>query len=89
MLAATTSAKSAAPGLRTTKPATIAATNHTPYKRFCAGGTAANAGVVADHTSPHAQKTTPNATAIAAVTTMSTVRQAPDGITLCLLRVLR
>src|SRR6266550_5904535 len=42
---------------------------------FCAGGTAAKAGVAAAHTWFHAQKTTPKAIAIAAATTMSTVRQ--------------
>src|SRR6185503_17738868 len=42
---------------------------------FCAGGTAANIGLAVAHTKFHAQNTTPNATAMAAVTTMSTVRQ--------------
>src|SRR6267142_2503300 len=42
---------------------------------FCAGGIATNAGVAAAHTWFHAQKTTPKAIAIAAATTMSTVRQ--------------
>src|SRR5881296_3362529 len=41
---------------------------------FCAGGIATNAGVAAAHTWFHAQKTTPKAIAIAAATTMSTVR---------------
>src|SRR4029079_790334 len=41
---------------------------------FCAGGTAANIGPAVAHTKFHAQNTTPNATAMAAVTTMSTVR---------------
>src|SRR6267378_3102851 len=42
---------------------------------FCAGGIAAKAGPAAAQTWFHAQKTTPNAIAIAAATTMSTVRQ--------------
>src|SRR6266480_8052502 len=42
---------------------------------FCAGGIATNAGVAAAHNWFHAQKTTPKAIAIAAATTMSTVRQ--------------
>src|SRR5207248_7555813 len=42
---------------------------------FCAGGIATNAGVAAAHSWFHAQKTTPKAIAIAAATTMSTVRQ--------------
>src|SRR5438309_5702983 len=41
----------------------------------CAGGIAAKAGPAAAQTWFHAQKTTPNAIAIAAATTMSTVRQ--------------
>src|SRR5256885_5712071 len=42
---------------------------------FCAGGIAAKAGPAAAQTWFHAQKTTPNAIAIAAATTISTVRQ--------------
>src|SRR2546423_12974659 len=42
---------------------------------FCAGGIATNAGAAAAHNWFHAQKTTPKAIAIAAATTMSTVRQ--------------
>jgi hypothetical protein len=42
---------------------------------FCAAGIATNAGVVAAHSWFHPQMTTPNAIAIAAATTMSTVRQ--------------
>src|SRR6267143_2880664 len=42
---------------------------------FCAGGIAAKAGPAAAQTWFHAQNTTPNAIAIAAATTMSTVRQ--------------
>src|SRR2546430_5768465 len=42
---------------------------------FCAGGIATNAGVAAAPSWFHAQKTTPKAIAIAAATTMSTVRQ--------------
>src|SRR3954463_8737116 len=41
---------------------------------FCAGGMATKAGVATAHTWFHAQKTTPKAIAIAAATTMSTVR---------------
>src|SRR2546422_587635 len=41
---------------------------------FCAGGIAAKAGPAAAPTWVHAQKTTPKAMAIAAATTMSTVR---------------
>src|SRR3989442_1730963 len=42
---------------------------------FCAGGIAAKAGPAAAQTWFHAKKTTPKAMAIAAATTMSTVRQ--------------
>ena len=50
-----------------TELAHSAGMSQTPYRMFCAGGIAANAGVVADQTKFQAQKTTPNATAIAAV----------------------
>src|SRR2546430_4448830 len=50
---------------------------------FCAGGIAAKAGVAAAHTWFHAQNTTPNAIAIAAATTMSTVRQFVSRVISC------
>src|ERR1700694_5227738 len=75
-LAATSSVKRAAPGLRMMSPAGTAGTSQTPERMFWAGGIATNAGVAAAHTWFHAQKTTPKAIAIAAATTMSTVRQA-------------
>src|SRR4051812_45779976 len=85
-LAATSSAKSAAPGFLTMSPARTAGRSHTPYRMFCAGGSTANAGVAADQTKFHAQNTTPNATAIAAVTTMSTVLQVKSDLMTSLLR---
>jgi hypothetical protein len=48
--------------------------SQTPEMMYCAGVTVAKTGFVASHTEFHAQKTTPNATASAAATTMSTVR---------------
>src|SRR5207237_5665214 len=47
---------------------------------FCAGGIATNAGVAAAHNWFHAQKTTPKAIAIAAATTISTVRQDQSAL---------
>src|SRR3954469_26048183 len=74
-MAATVSAKIAAPGLRTISGATTAGSSHTPYMTAWAGGNAVNAVPVAAHSRFHAQKTTPKATPRTAVTTMSTVRQ--------------
>src|SRR6202158_2979814 len=88
-LAATSSANSAAPGFCTTRPATTPAASHVPYKMFCAGETARNAGVAAAQSAFQAQNTTPNATAIAAVTTISTVRQDRDELTRHLHHVFR
>src|SRR5687768_6434367 len=45
--------------------------------RYWAAGRAPKIGPVAAQTRFHAQKTTPNATAMTAATTMSTVRQDP------------
>src|SRR3954470_6204048 len=79
-MAATVSAKIAAPGLRTISGATAPGSSHTPYMTAWAGGNAVNAVPVATHSRFHAQKTTPKATPSTAVTTMSTVRQrAPPG----------
>src|SRR5688572_3408485 len=50
-------------------------TSHTPYMKPCAGGKPAKAAAVVFHSWPHAQKTTPKATASDDATTMSTVRQ--------------
>src|SRR4051812_44231450 len=74
-MAATVSAKIAAPGLRTISGATTAGSSHTPYMKAWAGGNAVNAVPVAAHNRFHAQKTTPKAAPRTAVTTMSTVRQ--------------
>jgi hypothetical protein len=48
--------------------------SQTPEMMYCAGVAAVKMGFVASHTEFHTQKTTPNATASAAATTMSTVR---------------
>src|SRR6266550_350500 len=50
---------------------------------FCAGGIAAKAGPAAAQTWFHAQNTTPNEIAIAAATTMSTVRQFVSRVISC------
>ena len=54
--------------------ASTAGTNQTPYSTAWAGGNAVNAPEVALHNVFHAQNTTPNATAMADVTMMSTGR---------------
>jgi hypothetical protein len=56
---------------------------------FCAGGTATNSGVAATQSAFQPQITTPNATAIAAVTTISTVRQDALRFTRYLQRAFR
>src|SRR6267143_640064 len=73
-VAATSSVRSDAPGLRMMSPPRTAGMSQTPEMMYCAGVTATKMGFVASHTEFHAQKTTPNATASAAATTMSTVR---------------
>src|SRR5579859_1671287 len=75
-IAASSSQKSAAPGFRMTKPPRTAGMSQTPEMRYCAAGRASKAGEVAAQRAFQAQNTTPNATAITAATTMSTVRQA-------------
>jgi hypothetical protein len=72
---ASTIAKMAAPGLRTTNIARTPGTSQTPYMNACPGGNALKAGSSATHKVFHAQNTTPNATPSTAVTTRSTVRQ--------------
>src|SRR6266545_1633251 len=69
---------SAAPGLRMTNPPRTAGISHTPEMRYCDAGSAAKAGDVAAQSAFQAQKTTPNATAMTAATTMSTVRQVEE-----------
>ena len=73
--AATTSAKSAAPGLRMMSGATIAGSNQTAYRRFWIGPIGARAVQIP----PAATKTTPKATPMTAATTMSRVRQRRSG----------
>jgi hypothetical protein len=58
----------------TSGPST-AGTSQTPYMKACDGGNAVNAVDVVFQRFPHAQKTTPKATAMAEATTTSTVRQ--------------
>ena len=58
------------------QPGEHTGTSHTPYISPWTGGSAVKAGPVADHSRFHAQNTTPNATANAAVTTISTVLHA-------------
>src|SRR5215210_1137274 len=65
----------AAPGLRITSAPRTPGTSHTPYMKPCAGGNAAKAAPVVFQSCPHAQNTTPKATAMEEATTMSTVRQ--------------
>ncbi len=66
--------KSAAPGLRTISPTRTPGSSQTPYMMACAGGSAVNSGVAAAQSVFQATKTTPNATAMTAATTMSTTR---------------
>src|SRR4051812_5994635 len=68
-VAASVEANVAAPGLRTSSPATTPGMRYTPLSSPDAGGTARAA------TRFHPQNTTPKATPRTAVTTMSTVRQ--------------
>src|SRR3954469_12769766 len=85
--AASVEANTAAPGLRTSRPATTPGMRYTPLSRPETGGTASAASRF------QAQKTTPKATPSPAVTTMSTGRQraaapvfepvADDGRTAC------
>src|SRR2546425_660619 len=75
-IAARSSQKRAAPGFRITNPPRTAGMSQTPEIRYCAAGSAVKAGAVAAHSAFQAQKTTPNATAMTAATTTSTVRQA-------------
>ena len=74
-VAASTIAKTAAPGLRTTNMTKTPGTSQTPYINACPGGNALKAGSSTAHNVFHAQNTTPKATPSTAVTTRSTVRQ--------------
>jgi 2-dehydro-3-deoxygluconokinase len=74
-IAATSSVKTAAPGLRITSAPSTPGSSHTPYISPCSGGRKAKALPVAAYSRFQAQKTTPKATAITAATTTSTVRQ--------------
>ena len=73
--AATSSAKSAAPGLRMISGATSAGISQAPYSTFWTGPT----NSTARQTAPNAQKPTPNATPMTAAMTMSLVRQRVSG----------
>jgi hypothetical protein len=55
--------------------------SQTPESRYWAGGRKAKTAVVPVKSTPQAQYKTPKATAIAAVTTMSTVRHDMDEFT--------
>ena len=63
-VAATASQKSAAPGLRITRPPRTAGTSHTPYMMAWPAGRTRTPGRTARHSRPQAQKMTPKATAI-------------------------
>src|SRR4029453_16457373 len=70
--AATVSVKKAAPGLRRTRPPSTPGMSHTPYMKARPGSGMASAGPFQSR--PQAQNMTPNAAAMTAATTMSTVR---------------
>src|SRR3954447_12880567 len=78
--AARVEANTAAPGLRTSSPATTAGIRYTPLRIAASGGKKSSGAASTPKTRFQAQKTTPKATPGTAVTTMSTVRQrTPAG----------
>src|SRR5688500_15013060 len=79
-MAATSSVKTAAPGLRMIIAPTTPGSSQTPYMKPCSGGKPVKAGPAAAQAWFQAQKTTPNATARTAATTMSTVRQRVERV---------
>src|SRR3954468_17061014 len=73
--AARVEANTAAPGLRTSSPATTAGIRYTPLRIAASGGKKSSGAASTPKTRFQAQKATPKATPRTAATTMSTVRQ--------------